>query len=173
MDLFNHIPYIGGRGKTLFGQIGTSSQSSSWSPFRQLTGTTIVERYFHYSFLHHFSSLSQPFLIEGVLGSINLFSERWRERPKIFGCIPFQTPLAIFGRPCGHFELLGFLVREPELNIWLCLCGVWCVMCDVCVVSPGWMRCSDRSTRQLYSHSQYVQLYSTCVHTTWAQRGNK
>ena len=50
----------------------------------------------------------------------------------------------------------------------LTLSGV-CVMCDVCVVSPVWMRCSDRSTRQLYSPSQCVQLYSTCVHTTWAQ----
>ena len=42
-------------------------------------------------------------------------------------------------------------------------------VCHVCVVSPGWMRCSDQSTRQLFSHSQCVQLYSTCVHTTWAQ----
>ena len=35
-----------------------------------------------------------------------------------------------------------------------------CVMC-VCVVSPGRMRCSDLSKRQLYSHSQCVQYMCT------------
>ena len=54
------------------------------------------------------------------------------------------------------------LFGEPKINIWPCLCGV----------SSGWMQCSDRSTRQQYSHSQCVKLYSTCVHTTWAQRVN-
>ena len=39
---------------------------------------TIVDRSFHYSS----SSPSQPFLIEGVLGSKNLFSESCLERPK-------------------------------------------------------------------------------------------
>ena len=29
----------------------------------------------------------------------------------------------------------------------LTLCGVWCVVC-VCVVFPGWMRCSERSERK-------------------------
>ena len=53
--------------------IGTSGQCSSPSAFRRSTGTTIVNRYFHYSFL--FSSPSQPFLIEGVLRSKNLSSK--------------------------------------------------------------------------------------------------
>ena len=42
--------------------------------------------YFHpsfpFSFFFPFFPLSRPFLIEGVLGSKNLFSESWRERPK-------------------------------------------------------------------------------------------
>ena len=51
--------------------IGTSGRHSSQSPFRRLAGMTIVDRSFHYSS----SSPSQPFLIEGVLGSKNLFGE--------------------------------------------------------------------------------------------------
>ena len=59
---------------------GTSGRCSSQSPFRKLTGTTIVDRYFHYScfFFSSSSSPSQPFLIEGVLGSKNLFCESFK-----------------------------------------------------------------------------------------------
>ena len=62
--------------------IGTSGRRSSRSGFRQLTGTTIVNRYFHYSFLFFLFSTAQPFLIEEVLGSKNLFIKSGRERPK-------------------------------------------------------------------------------------------
>ena len=34
----------------------------------------------------------------------------------------------------------SFLIGEPELNIWLCLCHVCVCVCVMCVVSPGWMR---------------------------------
>ena len=67
---------------------------------------------------------------------------------------------------CKDIFSRGTRAQHLTLSVW-CVCGV-CVR----VVSPGWMRCSDRSTRQLYSHNQCVQLYSTCVHTTWAQRGH-
>ena len=48
----------------------------------------------------------------------------------------------------------------------LTLCIVWC--------GVPWMDVMLWSvfTRQLYSHSQCVKLYSTCVHTTGAQRGH-
>ena len=61
--------------------------------------------------------------------------------------------------PTFPFSL--FLVGEPDLNIWLCL------EC-VCVVSPGWMRCSDWSTRQLYTH---ISVYSCTVHV-YTQHGH-
>ena len=92
--------------------IGTSGRHSSHLPFRQLTGTTIVDYYFHYSFPlllpFFFSSPSQPFLIEGVLGSKNLFCESGREHPKTKGFTPFQPPSAILGPPGGHFGFLRF-----------------------------------------------------------------
>ena len=56
-----------------------------------------------------------------------------------------------------------FLVGEPELNIWLCVVSV-CV-CGVCVVSPGWMRCSDRAERK-EKYTITISVYSTCVHTS-------
>ena len=45
----------------------------------------------------------------------------------------------------------------------LTLCGVWCVVC-VCVVFPGWMRCSERLERK-DNCTVTVSVYSTYVHT--------
>ena len=61
---------------------GPQKTNISRSPFRRLTGMTIADRYLHFSFFPLpllFFSPSQPFHIEGVLGSKNLFCEscRW------------------------------------------------------------------------------------------------
>ena len=50
-----------------------------------------------------FSPPSLPFLIEGVLGSKNLFSESCSEWPITYVYTPFQTPSAILWPPGGHF----------------------------------------------------------------------
>ena len=50
----------------------------------------------------YFSPLS-TFLIEGVLGSKNLFCKSYLEYPKTQGQTPFQTLSAILGPPGGHF----------------------------------------------------------------------
>ena len=62
--------------------IGTSGRRCSQSQLGGRLATTLVDRYFHHYFPFHsifsiFSifSPSRPFLIEGVLGSKNLFSE--------------------------------------------------------------------------------------------------
>ena len=55
-----------------------------------------------------FFSPSRPFLIEGVLGSKNLFSESCLKWPITLGWTPFQTPSAILGATGGHF---GFCRR--------------------------------------------------------------
>ena len=60
------------------GHIGTSGRRCSRSPLGGRLATTLVDRYFHHYFpffFPHFFSPSRPFLIEGVLGSKNLFSE--------------------------------------------------------------------------------------------------
>ena len=46
---------------------------------------------------------SGPFLIEGVLGSKNLFSEM----PKNLGVDTFPDPVGHFGAPGGHFGFRG------------------------------------------------------------------
>ena len=75
---------------------GTSGRRSSRSPFRQLTGTPTVDRYYHYSFFFFSSSsLSQPFLIEEVLGPKNLFSKA----AKNLRIHPFPDPVGHFGAP--------------------------------------------------------------------------
>ena len=56
--------------------IGTSGQRCSRS-----TGNDVSGHYFHYYFL---SSPSSPFLIEGVLGSKNLFSESCLKWPHYY-----------------------------------------------------------------------------------------
>ena len=65
--------------------IGTSAWHSSWSPLRRSTGTTIVDRFFHYSFLFLplllFFSPPQPFLIEGALRSKNLLQQKFTGAP--------------------------------------------------------------------------------------------
>merc|ERR1712208_38932 len=48
-------------------------------------------------------SPSSPFLIEGVLGSKNLFRESCLKCPITQGWTPFQTPSTILGAPGGHF----------------------------------------------------------------------
>ena len=73
--------------------IGTSGQRSSRSAFGQSTGNDVSGHYKHHSLPFFF--LSWPFLVEGVLGSKNLFSKNWRECPKTQGYTSFQTPLAI------------------------------------------------------------------------------
>ena len=53
---------------------------------RRLTGNNVVATIsaiiFFFSLFFHFSPPSRPFLIEGGLGSKNLFSESCLERPK-------------------------------------------------------------------------------------------
>ena len=62
--------------------LGTSGRHCSRSPFRRLTGNDVSGHYFHhYFFPPVFFSPSSPFLIEGVLGSKNLFSESYSEQP--------------------------------------------------------------------------------------------
>ena len=64
--------------------------------------------------------------------------------------------------PTFPFSL--FLVGEPDLNIWLCL---------ECVCGVPWMDAMLWLVNETTVHShQCVQLYSTCVHTTWAKRGH-
>ena len=77
---------------TLF--FGTSGRRCSWSPFRRSTGNDVSGHYFHHYFFPLFFSPSSPFLIEGVLGSKNLFSESDSK------C---QTPSDIFWSPGAHF----------------------------------------------------------------------
>ena len=54
---------------------------------RRSTGNDVSGHYFHHSFLFisFFSPPSSPFLIEGVLGSKNLYSKSWRKRQKAYG----------------------------------------------------------------------------------------
>ena len=52
-------------------------------------------------------SPSQPFLIEGVLGSKNLFCESCLKWPITLCWTPFQTPSAILGAPGSHFYVAG------------------------------------------------------------------
>ena len=65
-------------------KIGTSVRRSSRSAFGRSTGNDVSGHYKrHYIlFFFFFSSPSSTFLIEGVLGSKNLFRESWREHPK-------------------------------------------------------------------------------------------
>ena len=74
--------------------------------FMRSTGTTIVDRYFHYPFLLPLHPLapSQPFLIEGVHGSKNLFSKSWRVHS-------FPDPLA---------AILAFAGGAALQAVWLC-----------------------------------------------------
>ena len=44
------------------------------------------------------------------------------------------------------FSDISFLVGEPELNIWLCVCDV-CVM-SVCVCGVPWMDAMLQSVRE-------------------------
>ena len=57
--------------------IGTSGWRSSPSAFRQSTGNDVSGHY-----KRHYFSTSSTFLIEGVLGSKNLFSKSRQECPK-------------------------------------------------------------------------------------------
>ena len=79
---------------------------------RRSTGNDVSGHFFRHYFLLFFSSLffsppSRPFLIEGVLGSKNLFSESCLKWPITLGWTPFQTPSAILGPPGGHFGFAG------------------------------------------------------------------
>ena len=53
-------------------------------------------------------SFQNLFLIKGVLGSKNLFSESWSKCPINKDWALFQTPSAILGPPGGHFGFLRF-----------------------------------------------------------------
>ena len=69
-----------------------SGQRCSRSPLGGRLATTIVDRYFHHYFFSipfhsiffPFHSPSRPFLIEGVLGSKNLFSESCLKWPHYY-----------------------------------------------------------------------------------------
>ena len=65
--------------------IGKSGQRCSRSPLGGRLATTLVDRYFHHYFLFFsfffFFPPSSTFLIEGVLGSKNLFSESGSKWP--------------------------------------------------------------------------------------------
>ena len=56
----------------------------SRSPSGGRLATTLVDRYFHHYFFSIFHSPSRPFLIEGVLGSKNLFSESCLKWPHYY-----------------------------------------------------------------------------------------
>ena len=83
----------------------------------------------------------------------NLFpSISFRFNQLISVSIPFYPFQSIFIR----FNPFQFLVGEPKLNIWLCLC--------VCVVSGvPWMDAMLQSVRELYGHNQCVQY--RCTHS--------
>ena len=91
--------------------IGTSVRRSSRSAFRRLTGNDVSGHYKRHYFLSFFSffflffSPSSTFLIEGVLGSKNLFCESCLKCPKTQGQTPFQTPSAILGPLAGGAAL--------------------------------------------------------------------
>ena len=57
---------------------------------------------------------SRPFLIEGVLGSKNLFSESCLERPKNLGVDTFPDPVGHFGAPWGPYWILQALQVVSE-----------------------------------------------------------
>ena len=59
---------------------GKSGWHCNRSPFGGRLATTLVDRYFHHYFLHFPFSPLQPFLIEGALGSKNLFCQSGSER---------------------------------------------------------------------------------------------
>ena len=63
----------------------------------------------------------------------------------------------IFQNSLKWFLIIQFLVIEPQLNIWLCLCGV-------CVPWMDAMLQSVKKKRQLYSHNQYVNYMYTHSH---------
>ena len=79
----------------------TPGQVVSWVKYFGMSGDAVVGT-------RRFSP-SRPFLIEGVLGSKNLFSESWSDRPITLRWTPFQTPSAIFWPSGGHF---GFCMRS-------------------------------------------------------------
>ena len=74
-----------------------------WRP----TGNDVSGHYKRHYFLSFFFP-SSTFLIEGALGSKNLFSKSCLECPKTYGLTPFQFPSAILGPPGSHF---GFCRR--------------------------------------------------------------
>ena len=77
---------------------------------RRLTGNNISGHYKRQPFLFFFFfSPSYTFLIEGVLGSKNLFSKSWWERQKRYKSTPFQTLSAILGPPSCQFGILQSL----------------------------------------------------------------
>ena len=62
----------------------------------QAIGLADGQRFFHL-FLKIFLSLLQPFLIEGVLGSIKLFQKKFIRAPNNLGLDPFPDPVGHFG----------------------------------------------------------------------------
>ena len=90
---------------------------------RSTAGNDVVATIFISLFLFFlfFSPPSRPFLIDGVLGSKNLFSESCLERPKTKGYTPFQTLSAILGP-----QLVGLCLTKNYFGLNFFLTQIIC-----------------------------------------------
>ena len=88
---------------------GTSDRRFSRSAFGGRLATTLVSGLLKHLYSIFFFPLApplltpllRPFLIEGVLGSKNLFSKSCLERPNLgVGVDTFSDPVNYFGAPC-------------------------------------------------------------------------
>ena len=98
--------------------IGTSSQRSSWSLSRQLTGTTTVDCYFHHSFLptlsHHFSVTT--FSHRKVPRIKKVIQQKLMGAPQTQGGRPLSRPRRPFWGPLA--AILEFWGTH-RMNDWI------------------------------------------------------
>ena len=73
-----------GQGRSITSVFFWQERHCSWSPSGGWLARTLVATISIVFFFFFRVSPSRPFLIEGVLGSKNLFRESWRERPHYY-----------------------------------------------------------------------------------------